>query len=677
MRLWIACIILLIIKGLSGQEIDRERVLELARTRQLHIHTEQEILANNIYNQTYSRVLGSSDYDQIYYDLNFTLSYSPENMKAVVTGYFKSKVNGLSQITLNFDSREDHPPYWADMTVSGNISGWDHSNWILQVQLDRLYNSGEIFSITVEFSGVPRSSGLKGFWFNNGGVFTLSEPYAAQTWWPCKDDPADKLDSVRISATVPEYQRVASNGLLISETTNSNNTKTYTWFEKYPIATYLVSLAIDNYTVISDSFEYSPGQFMPIVYYIYPSQVSTAVEAFDLLPEMLEIYSQLFGLYPFIEEKYGHAVFPWGGGMEHQTCTSIGNVSTTWETLYAHELAHQWYGDLVTCHDWHHIWLNEGFASYAEALWMESYYGSEAFHSYVNSTLTKFNFNGIFTEPVYRYDISNPWNIFSGTVYDKGMWVLHMLRHVVGDSIFFQIMHDYPNDMDFVFGHATTEQFRDFCEQVSGSELDWFFHQWIYEAYYPIYEWGYTHYIQGSQNVLRIVVKQKHSSSEFSYIYKMPIDLIVEYTDLTRDTLVIWDSLEVQSFNIPVAGIPQTVFFDPDNWILKKDTQVPISFIESPIDLTSTFMLYQNYPNPFNGATVIPFALDSSGWIVLEIYDATGRKVRTLADDYFTQGDLIRWDGRDDHAKIVASGIYIYRIRFQNQIISRKMLFIR
>jgi hypothetical protein len=399
--------------------------------------------------------------------------------------------------------------------------------------------------------------------------------------------------------------------------------------------------------------------------------------AFDLIPEMLEVYSDMFGMYPFVEEKYGHAVFPWGGAMEHQTCTSIGNVSTGWETIYAHELAHQWYGDLVTCHDWHHIWLNEGFATYSEALWMEAFYSKTAFHNYVNSTLTSYNFNGIFVAPVYRYDISDPWSIFSGTVYDKGMWVLHMLRHVIGDSLFFQMMHDYPNDPAFAFKDATTEQLRDFCEQMSGMELDWFFQQWIYEPYYPVYEWGFSHHQQGNQDYLHVAVQQKQSTSGYGHLYKMPIDLVIVYSDNTRDTLVVWDSLAVQYFDFPIAGTPHTVTFDPDNWILKKATQIPVTQIEPPIDLTTTFTLHQNFPNPFNGATVIPFSIDTSGRVILEIYDLTGRKVRTLVDDFFAQGALIRWDGKDDQGQMVASGVYMYQIRFRDERISRKMMFIR
>jgi hypothetical protein len=208
-------------------------------------------------------------------------------------------------------------------------------------------------------------------------------------------------------------------------------------------------------------------------------------------------------------------------------------------------------------------------------------------------------------------------------------------------------------------------------------QLDWFFHQWIYEPYYPVYEWGYSHFRQGIQDYLHVAVQQQQSTSEYNYIFKMPIDLVVIYTDNTRDTLVIWDSLAVQYFDIPISGTPQSVSFDPDNWILKKSTMVPVRQIEPPIDLTTTFTLHQNYPNPFNGRTIIPFSLDTSGRVVLEIYDLTGRNVRTLVDDFFSQGALIRWDGKDDHGQIVASGVYMYQIRFQNERISRKMMFIR
>ncbi len=212
---------------------------------------------------------------------------------------------------------------------------------------------------------------------------------------------------------------------------------------------------------------------------------------------------------------------------------------------------------------------------------------------------------------IYRYDISDPWSIFSWTVYIKGMWVLHMLRHVVGDSLFFRIMHDYPNDPAFAYQTATTEQFRDFCEYISGMNLDWFFQQWIYEPYYPVYNWGYSHFQQGGQDYLYLVISQRQHLAGYPHLYKMPIDIVLYYPNSTSDTLVIWDSLLTQSFEIPIDAAPQTVAFDPDNWILKKATLVPVTNLNKSLNLTENFFLYQNYPNPFNGTTHIPFSLDT------------------------------------------------------------------
>jgi aminopeptidase N len=664
------------ISALFSQNITSERILELAKNREEVFKSTAENSARSFSFLQKTFLPDSSDYDQLYYDLSFIITNDPENFEGTVTGKYFSNINGLDQIKLNFDSREDYPPYWSDFSVTGNVSSYTHSNWVLGVQLDRTYNSGDTFSVTVHYSGIPRESGLAGFMFS-GGVYTLSEPYAAQTWWPCKDDPADKLDSVQITVTVPANMLVASNGLLIEQTVNTNNSKTFVWKERYPITTYLVSLAVSAYSTFSDSFEYSPGIYMPIEYYVYPSQRTTAETAFSKLPDMLNSFSRLFGLYPFIKEKYGHAVFPWGGAMEHQTCTSIGTVNADWETVYAHELAHQWFGDLVTCNDWHHIWLNEGFATYSEALWMEDYYGDTAFHDYVNSSLTNSNFNDAFIPAIFRYDIGDPHSIFSWTVYIKGMWVLHMLRHVLGDSIFFQIMHDYPNDPAFAFKTATTEQFRDFCEASSGINLDWFFQQWIYQVYYPVYDWGYSHYQLAGQDYLYLAIQQKQNLNGYQHLYKMPIDIILYYQDLTRDTLVVWDSLITQTYEIPVTGNPVTVTFDRDNWILKKASLIPVTQIDQLLDLTSSFNLYQNYPNPFNEITQIPFSLDTSDYIKLEIYDVVGRKIRTLFNGYCNYGRIISWDGKDEQNQEVASGIYIYQIQYQHRNLARKMLLVR
>ncbi|MEJ2636275.1 MAG: M1 family aminopeptidase [Calditrichia bacterium] len=672
---------LLLSFSLFAQVRDSLRIQELAKASEEITNIEREQFARNFGVLQNAMNPDSSDYHQIYYDLNFDITLSPQNLTGTVTGLYRSNIDGLDQINLNFDSREDLKP-WADLSVQGNVSGWDLANNVLHLNLDGIYNVGDTFSVMVHYSGLPRASGFKGFAFDENPygdmtVSTLSEPYMAHTWWPCKDDPADKMDSVRITTTVPETMIVASNGLLQEKRVNPNQTATYVWKEKYPITTYLVSLAIANYTTFSDSFEYAPGQFMPIDYFVYPQLYSTARTAFKPMPQMLSVYSEAYGLYPFIAEKYGQAQFQWGGAMEHQTCTSIGRVTTAWETVYAHELSHQWFGDLVTCKDWNDIWLNEGFATFSEALWLERSQNISAYHSYVNSYLGSIDSWG--TQPVYRYTIDSPNYIFDRTVYTKGMWVLHMLRHILGDEVFFKIMHDYPNDPEFRFKNATTTQFQNYCEMISGQDLEWFFQEWIYKPLFPVYEWGYDISQEASAyNVLLKIDQQPNTSGNYrAPIFKMPIDIVLEYADQSSDTVTVWDSLQTQIFNIPTAQEPVQVLFDPDKWVLKKVSQMPSFLVNNSLDLVTTFQLYQNFPNPFNSTTRIPFAIDTSGKVSLVIFDVTGRKVRTLLDGFYTQGNVVEWNGLNDQNETVASGVYVYRLKFKGREIAKKMLLVR
>lgn len=620
----------------------------------------------------------TSGYDAVYYDLDFTVTVSPNNLAGVMTGVFRSTRDQLTQITLDFDAREGIAP-WQGFSVAGNAASFTHANWKLRVQLDRAYQRGETFSITVRYSGLPRQGGFKGFGFDqnrygNLVISSLSEPFLARTWWPSKDDPTDKADSVRVRVTTPSNMIGASNGVLIAQTDNGNGTKTFVWQERYPITTYLVSLAISNYATFQDRFEYAPGQFLPLDYYVYPGQLSTARTAFANVPEMLRIYSNLFGPYPFLSEKYGHAVFEWGGAMEHQTLTSIGTVSTNWEYIYAHELSHQWFGDLVTCSDWGNIWMNEGFASYCEALYAEARFGRSALHSYMNASL-----NGMTTwgsDAIYRYSTSETYYIFANTVYDKGAWVLHMLRHVIGDTAFFTIMRDYAYDPAFKFQNVSTEQFRDYCEAKTGKELDWFFQPWIYEPYFPVYQWGYA----ASPGALRVKIEQKQNtvSGVYDHFYKMPIDLRVTFSDGTTETFVLWDSLASQTFTLPTSKTVQAVSFDPNNWILKQAQRVALSVEEGNNATIRDYHLAQNYPNPFNPQTSVRYALPAPSFVELAIFNVRGEKVRILMRGMQPAGRYeISWDSKDEAGTTLASGVYMLRLNAGAVTRSRKMLLVR
>ncbi len=307
-------------------------------------------------------------------------------LKGAVTLHGSVLQDPMDQIELDLGS---HMIVDSILQTNAHLA-YTHSADLIKINLPEALPAGSSFSVTVYYHGDPEGGSYGAFnWDVHGPelvpvIWTLSEPYGAPSWWPCKDDPSDKADSVRLDVTVPENLVVASNGLLHGVTETTPGLKTYTWITRYPISTYLVSLAVTDYVQFEDAYD-SGDHSMPLVYFVYPELYQKAVEDFSVTKDMLIFYSQIFGEYPFVDEKYGMAVFPWGGGMEHQTLTSYGaglvRGDHRYDYLNAHELAHQWFGDQITMRYWSHIWLNEGFASYAEALWFENLGGEQAYHS--------------------------------------------------------------------------------------------------------------------------------------------------------------------------------------------------------------------------------------------------------------------------------------------------------
>jgi len=301
---------------------------------------------------------------------------------------------------------------------------------------------------------------------------------------------------------------------------------------------------------------------MELQYFVYPEDLAAAQEDFNVTDNMMEFFATVFGEYPFLNEKYGMAEFPWGGAMEHQTITSYGDPLIRGDHYYdyinAHELAHQWFGDCITMRSWSHIWLNEGFASYSEALWEESLGGSSAYHAYLDTQDP-----GSFQGSLFVVDSTNANALFSNTVYDKGSWTLHMLRGVLGDSLFFNCLNGYATDPNIVYATAITEDFRDLCESVSGQDLHWFFEQWVYRPGRPnyVYNWETTGTAPPYQTTLNLL----QTNTE---LYKMPLQIHLFGNGL--DTLfTVWDSLNEQQFQFMTNIEPMALEVDPDNWVLK------------------------------------------------------------------------------------------------------------
>ena len=505
--------------------------------------------------------LDQSHYDAKYYKLDLTLNDTTEIISGSVYMYAEALIDGFINLELNFF---DNPQMYVDSVKTGNISL--SFNWyddLLRITMDQSYNQ-EPFDVTVYYHGHPLEGGLESFeWTTHGSppvpvISTLSCPYFAQAWWPCKDLPRDKADSADINITVRSDLYVASNGLL-GEIIDHGTTKTYKWHEKYPITTYLISIATTDYAIFSNWY-YPVSKdvdSMEVIYYVYPERLSQAEELYPMTPSVIEFYANNFGEYPFVEEKYGMAHFTWGGAMEHQTCTSI-LYSWYSQWVIVHELAHQWWGDYITVHNWHHIWLNEGFASYCEALWAEHVYGEDYYHTYMG--YMKYTGGG----SIFIEDTTDAWNIFDIIVYDKGAWVLHMLRHVVEDSTFFDILRAYYSE--YAHGAVMTEDFQGVCEEVSGMDLDYFFDEWIYGTYYPRYRYSWIYEYAGSgyyDVYLHLDQYQTTSPTHFT----MPVDITI--TAGGEDTtFVAFNDPRHKDFQFRVEGVPNILQLDKDQWIL-------------------------------------------------------------------------------------------------------------
>jgi aminopeptidase N len=432
----------------------------------------------------------------------------------------------------------------------------------------------EEFKLRINYSGKPESLGFDAFMvkeiYGSPVVYNLSEPNYAPVWWPNKDLPEDKATS-SMSLQVPRGFKGVSNGLLIDSVQNTDGTTTFNWKSNYPIATYLVSLVVGKFSYWEDTYTSLDGtKKMPVVYYAFPRDSANAVIDWQNTPEMIEFFANTFGEYPFINEKYGMAQFGWTqGAMEHQTITSYGYLLITgdnrYEQVVIHELAHQWFGDAVTLKDWKNIWLNEGFATYSEALWEEYKGGKSAYFQQMKQT----DF-GYFSGTVYAPEgyIFSP-TVYA-TVYQKGGWILHMLRGVIGDELFFRLLREYYSK--FEFKNAETKDFQKLAEEISGQSLDWFFDQWVYTGKgRPKYEysWKFENFQDqpglGAYTV-RLQLKQVQEDRD---VYKMPVKINIVTAAGSKEFTVFNDKRE-QMFLLTVDSNPKEVQIDKEGWILKK-----------------------------------------------------------------------------------------------------------
>lgn len=453
-------------------------------------------------------------------------------------------------------------------------------------------------------------------------MFTLSDQYLAKDWWPCKQTLVDKIDSADLWFTVADSLKAGSNGMLERVTPLSGNRSRYEWKTRYPTAYYLFSVSVAPYQAYQQTLRFTGStDTMPVVHYVYDTASFNPLNKplLDSTPVIIDYFSTIFGRYPFWKEKYGHCMAPLGGGMEHQTMSTLGSAAPT---LIAHELGHQWWGDHVTYASWQDIWLSEGFAAYCEQLYTEHFQGRSAAQAYRTGV-----FNRVLASPrgaVYVDDTNDVSRVFSSRLtYDKGAAVAHMLRYMApNDAAYFAGLRTYQQR--YAFGLAATDSLKAIMEAAYGYPLDSFFRQWVYGEGYPTYSllWNQA----GSSVFVQLRQAGAWPASVAAFDLPVPLRLIAS----GRDTIVYARLRTADSlFRFSWDGIVTGVQVDPENQILNRTGLNS----EEPGLRAGGVM-------PGSGAVVYPNPTEQDWWVrglapgqELLLLDAGGRKVIGLHAD--------------------------------------------
>jgi aminopeptidase N len=538
------------------------------------------------------------EYDVTYYRLELLPSMTSRYLSGKTTIHFKTiqETNTLS-LDLAASMQVD-----SVLKAGKKITFTHTANHQLKLQLPETLLLGQSDSVAVFYKGEPANSGFDSYVFElrnqtKPTLWTLSEPYGARDWWPCKQTLNDKADSVEILVTIPASLKAASNGLLQNVSPAPGGLQTWRWKHRYPIATYLIAFAVADYEVYSNEVTIN-NKKLDILNYIYPENLNTAKNATVRVPEMIQLYSELFGDYPFLEEKYGHAEFGWGGGMEHQTMSFMGGWNYD---LMAHELAHQWFGDAVTCGSWQDIWLNEGFASYLTALCYENI---ETAYWRPWKTIIRNSVLATDQGTVFVDDTSNVSRIFSGRLtYNKASAVLHMLRWVVGDKDFYKGIKSYFTAPEIHHKFGKTPQLQAYLEKESGKDLDVFFNQWIYGQGHPIYQFNWS---QNAQGLVTITATQT-TSNPSTPLFELPLPFKLK--NATQDSLVIFNNNAAQqSWQVLLPFQADSLLFDPEIWIMGEVNSITtaskhlhtLNFSAGPNPVTDQAWI--NFETPFTGS---------------------------------------------------------------------------
>lgn len=587
-------------------------------------------------------------YDLKYYRFEWSINPAVNAISGTVTPYFTAVDNGIQTLEFNLST-----VFIIDAVKyhGANIQYTQSGDFGLTIHLPSVLASGTLDSLSITYHGTPPPTGFGSFiqGDHNGDpiIWTLSEPFGSQDWWPCKNGLTDKVDSIDVLVKTNAQYRAASNGLLVAETASGND-KIYHWKHRYPIAPYLVAIAVTNYVQYTDIVTLGNGIQLPMLNYVYPESLSSAQSGTADLVQVLEFFDSLFVTYPFASEKYGHAQFSWGGGMEHQTMSFVAGFN--WGLL-AHELAHQWFGDMVTCGSWEDIWLNEGFATFLEGLSRERFQPGADWWNWRQGKVSN-----ITSQPggsVMVDDTTSVGRIFSGRLsYQKGAYLLHMLRWKLGDNAFFTGIRNYLNDRQYQY--AKTPALIEHLEAASGEDLTEFFADWYAGQGFPSYQVTWS---QNNQNQLRVTINQTTSHPSVSF-FEMPVP--IEFSGASQETLLRFEHTQQgQEFVVDLPFAVSSVAIDPDLWLVSaNNTVLQVSGAPTADEAPLRFEVT---PNPARERCMVDIDLRSVSAARMVLIDQAGKRVWASAADLQAGSNRVPVEFGN-----LPAGAYIFQVSGEN-----------
>lgn len=505
-------------------------------------------------------------------------------------------------------------------------------------------------SIKITYAGIINNTGFGSFTRDVHGnvpiVWTISPPYGNRDWMPCKVTLNDKIDSMDAFYTVPTGNKAAGPGILVSETVdNVNSLVTYHWKHRYPITTYLIGTSITNYVAYTDTLYLRNNRKVPCLNYVYPENLNSARSQTPITSRIMRAFDSILAPYPFEREKYGHAQFGFGGGMENQTMSLMNNFD---RQLIAHEMGHSWFGNLVTCASFQDMWLNEGFAMWLEGLTYELLDGDQAAQEW------RFRQNQLITSElggsVYVTDTLDHRKIYDfRTTYTKGSMVVHQLRRHLGDEAFFRGIRAYLSDNRYKYGYATFSQFKTVMEQAAGRDLTAWFQRWYYGEGYPIY-----------------------SIRDFSTIPNGGAAVSVGVSSSMPNNSFLADSVEVTFYAADRTSITQKVNFNSGNPTTVSVPATPSGWVDAAVNPRAEIISVRN--NPISAITTEKLNA------VIFYPSPANQTINFEGLPEATEFTLYSWLGKELQKGIIApntplnvsalkTGTYLIRLNIRNQVL--------